>query len=425
MLQTLRDSLKVEELRKKLIFTFLMLLLFRLGNSIPVPFVNTDILAGIFEQSQGNGLAFLNLLSGGALGQFSIFALSIYPYITSSIIIQLLTVAIPQLEELSKEGEEGRRKIQYLTKIGAVLLAAVQAFGTTNTLFASAIAANGALERISIILVLVAGTMFLVWLSDLITEKGIGNGTSMLIFVGIVSRLPSAILSWGQGTIAGLIHPVKTILMLVIVILVIAGVVLINKGERRINVQYAKRVVGRKMYGGQSTHIPVKVNMGGVMPVIFASSLLSLPSIIGFFIGGSFQDFVTKYFSGQMMPGILINNIMSVILIIVFAFFYTMMQFNTVEYSKNLQQQGGFIPGIRPGRPTSDYLSKVAMRVTVIGAFSLAVLHVLPTVLSAIFKLNISFGGTAIIIVVGVILDTFQELESMMLIRHYKGFLSK
>lgn len=425
MLQTLRDSLKVEELRKKLIFTFLMLLLFRLGNSIPVPFVNTDILAGIFEQSQGNGLAFLNLLSGGALGQFSIFALSIYPYITSSIIIQLLTVAIPQLEELSKEGEEGRRKIQYLTKIGAVLLAAVQAFGTTNTLFASAIAANGALERISIILVLVAGTMFLVWLSDLITEKGIGNGTSMLIFVGIVSRLPSAILSWGQGTIAGLIHPVKTILMLVIVILVIAGVVLINKGERRINVQYAKRVVGRKMYGGQSTHIPVKVNMGGVMPVIFASSLLSLPSIIGFFIGGSFQDFVTKYFSGQMMPGILINNIMSVILIIVFAFFYTMMQFNTVEYSKNLQQQGGFIPGIRPGRPTSDYLSKVAMRVTVIGAFSLAVLHVLPTVLSAIFKLNISFGGTAIIIVVGVILDTFQELESMMLIRNYKGFLSK
>lgn len=425
MFQTLRDSLKVEEIRKKLTFTFLMLLLYRLGNSIPVPFVNTDILASIFEQTQGNGLAFLNLLSGGALGQFSIFALSIYPYITSSIIIQLLTVAIPQLEELSKEGEEGRQKIQYLTKILAVVLAAVQAIGITNTLFSNAIVANGFFERISIILVLVAGTMFLVWLSDLITEKGIGNGTSMLIFIGIVSRLPQAFLSWGQGTLAGLISPIKLILMIIIILVVISGVVLISKGERRINVQYAKRVVGRKMYGGQSTHIPVKVNMSGVMPVIFATSLMTLPSILGFIIGGGFQNFVNKYLSGQSTPGLIITNIIAVILIIVFAFFYTLVQFNTVEYSKNLQQQGGFIPGIRPGRPTSDYLSRVSNRVTLVGAVSLAILHLLPAILSAIFKLNINFGGTAIIIVVGVILDTFQQLESMLLIRHYKGFLNK
>lgn len=425
MLQTLRDSLKVEEIRKKLVFTFLMLLLYRLGNSIPVPFVNTDILASIFEQTQGNGLAFLNLLSGGALGQFSIFALSIYPYITSSIIIQLLTVAIPQLEELSKEGEEGRQKIQYLTKILAVVLAAVQAIGITNTLFSQAIVANGVFERISIILVLVAGTMFLVWLSDLITEKGIGNGTSMLIFIGIVSRLPQAFLSWGQGTLAGYINPIKPILMIAIILVVVAGVVLISKGERRVNVQYAKRVVGRKMYGGQSTHIPVKVNMSGVMPVIFATSLMTLPSILGFIIGGGFQNFVNKYLSAQQMPGIIITNIIAVILIIVFAFFYTLVQFNTVEYSKNLQQQGGFIPGIRPGRPTSEYLARVSNRVTLVGAVALAILHLLPAILSGIFKLNINFGGTAIIIVVGVILDTFQQLESMLLIRHYKGFLNK
>ena len=425
MLQTIRDSLKIEEIRKKLIFTFLMLVLFRLGNSIPVPFVNTDILASIFEQTQGNGLAFLNFLSGGALGQFSIFALSISPFITSSIIVQLLTIAIPQLEELSKEGEEGRKKIQYLTKIVAILLAAVQAIGITNTLFARAIAANGPLERISIILVLMAGTMFLIWLSDLITEKGIGNGTSMIIFVGIVSRLPQAILSWGQGVFAGLINPVSAILMVVIILLVVAGVVLLSKGERRINVQYAKRVVGRKMYGGQSTHIPVKVNMSGVMPVIFATSLMSLPSIIGFFIGGGFQEFINNFTSGKNIFGLITTNVLTVALIILFAFFYTLVQFNTVEYSKNLQQQGGFVPGIRPGRPTSDYLGRVANRVTFIGAIALAILYILPTILSAIFKLNISFGGTAIIIVVGVILDTIQELESMLLIRHYKGFLNK
>lgn len=425
MLKTLRDAWKVEEIRKRIIFTFLMLVLFRLGNTIPVPFVNIDILAGIFSQTQGDLLAFLNLLSGGALGQFSIFALSIYPYITSSIIIQLLTIAIPQLEELSKEGEEGQKKIQYLTKILAVVLAAVQAIGITNTLFARAIVAHGFLQRMAIILVLVAGTMFLVWLSDLITEKGVGNGTSMLIFVGIVSRLPSTVIAWTQGTIQGMINPLKTLLMLVIVLVTVAGVVLISKGERRIHVQYAKRVVGRKMYGGQATHIPVKVNMSGVMPVIFATSLMSLPQILGFFAGDGVRNFVTKYLSGQMMPGIIITNIIVVVLIIVFAFFYTMIQFNTVEYAKNLQQQGGFIPGIRPGRPTSEYLSRIANRITLIGAIALAILHLLPTILSAIFGLNISFGGTSIIIVVGVILDTINELDSMLLIRNYKGFLNK
>ena len=425
MFQTLKNAWKVEEIRKKLIFTLLMLVVFRLGNAIPVPFVDRAMLAQLFEYTEGNILSFMNLLTGGALGEFTIFAMSIYPYITASIILQLLTIAIPRLEELSKEGEAGQKKIQQYTKIGAIFLGVFQALGTTNTLFANAIVAKGFLEQASIIIVLIAGTMFLVWLGDLITEKGIGNGISMLIFAGIISRLPHAVIGWGQAVLNGVVNPIKVILMLIIVVIVVAGVVLIAEGERRINVQYAKRVVGRKMYGGQATHIPIKVNMGGVMPVIFTSSLLSLPSTLGMLFGGGFKAFTDKYFSMAQFPGILIINVLAVILIILFAFFYTAIQFNTVEYSKNLQQQGGFIPGIRPGRPTSDFMSRISNRITFIGAISLAILYVLPTILSAIFKLNISFGGTAIIIVVGVVLETFKQMESMLLMRHYKGFLNK
>lgn len=425
MFQTLKNAWKVDEIRKKLIFTLLMLVIFRLGNAIPVPFVDRNVLSQLYQYTEGNLLSFMNLLTGGALGEFTIFAMSIYPYITASIILQLLTIAIPRLEELSKEGEAGQKKIQQYTRIGAVALGIFQALGISGKLFARAVVAKGFLEQASIIVVLIAGTMFLVWLGDLITEKGIGNGISMLIFAGIISRLPHSFIYWTQGVIQGKINPINAILMLIIVVVVVAGVVIIAEGERRINVQYAKRVVGRKMYGGQATHIPIKVNMGGVMPVIFTSSLLQLPSMLGMLIGGGFEGFVTKYFSPQQNPGIIITNILAVILIILFAFFYTAIQFNTVEYSKNLQQQGGFIPGIRPGRPTSDYMGKISNRITFIGAIALAILYVLPTILSAIFKLPISFGGTAIIIVVGVVLETFKQMESMLLMRHYKGFLNK
>ncbi|MDO5718193.1 MAG: preprotein translocase subunit SecY [Tissierellia bacterium] len=425
MLQTLRNAWKVKEIRKKLIFTMLMLVIFRLGNTIPVPFVNREALAQIFQQGEGSLLSFMNLLTGGALGQFTVFAMSIYPYITASIILQLLTVAIPRLEELSKEGEAGQKKIQQYTKIGAVILGAFQALGIAKKLFAYAIVAKGFLEQASIIIVLIAGTMFLVWLGDLITEKGIGNGISILIFVGIISRLPHSVYAWIRGVMAGQIHPVKAILMVIIAFLIVAGVVLIAEGERRINVQYAKRVVGRKMYGGQATHIPIKVNMGGVMPVIFASSLLAVPQTIGMLVGGKFGAFSDKYLSLGGYPGVYIMSILGVILIILFAFFYTAIQFNTVEYSKNLQQQGGFIPGIRPGRPTSEYMSRISNRITFVGAIALAILWIMPTLLSMIFKLRIGLGGTAIIIVVGVVLETFKQMESMLLMRHYKGFLNK
>lgn len=426
MLETLRNAWKVDEIRKKLIFTLAMLVIFRLGNAIPVPFVDTTIVSQIFEATGGGFLSLVNLFSGGALQQFSIFALSIYPYITSSIIIQLLTVAIPHLEELSKEGEAGRKKIQQYTKYLAILLAIFQAIAITNMLFSNAIVAQGPFERAAITIVLVAGHMFLVWLADLITEKGIGNGTSMLIFTGIISRLPVTFITWVQSVMAGQINPIIFILVIAIMILIVLGVVLITQGERRVNVQYAKRVVGRKMYGGQSTHIPIKVNMSGVMPIIFTSSILSLPYMIAGFMGENAVSTVSRWFSNQgAWQGALIYNILAVVMIIFFAYFYNAMQFNTVEYAKNLQQQGGFIPGIRPGRPTSEHLDKIVTRITLVGAIALAILYVLPTILSAIFNLNIDFGGTSIIIVVGVVLDIVQELESMLLMRHYKGFLNR
>lgn len=422
MFKTFNNALKVKEIRQRLLFTLLMIVVFRLGNAIPVPFVDSSILKGIFNQMGGNILSFMDLLSGGSLGKFSIFALSIYPYITSSIILQLLTYAIPSLEELSKEGEAGQKKIQMYTRYGAVILSVLEGIAISNTLFAQAIVAKGFIQEAAIILVVVAGSMFLVWLGDLITEKGIGNGISILIFIGIVSRLPHTARLWGKGVINGTINPIKAILILATILLVIVGVILISEGERRITVQYAKRVVGRKMYGGQSTHIPMKVNMGGVMPIIFASSLLALPQTLGLLIGGGFRTFADKYFSMSMMPGVVIMNVLAVLLIFVFAYFYTAIQFNVVEYSKNLQQQGGFIPGIRPGRPTGEYMNRILTRITFVGALALAILYVLPTILSAIFSLNIQFGGTSIIIVVGVVLETFRQMESMLLMRHYKGF---
>lgn len=423
MISTLRDAWKVPEIRKKITFTMLMLFIFRLGSNIPVPYMNTAAIQEIFQSSEGGLLQFLDLMAGGTFSNFSIFATNIYPFITASIIMQLLTIAIPRLEELSKEGEEGRKVIGRYTRYAAVILATIQAFGYTFGLFSNALETTSNLQNAIVIITLVAGTSFLIWIGDLITEKGIGNGISMIIFVGIISRLPAEVLKIGQLVVARSLSIIKVLIFGLVLLSIIAIVVALQEGERKVNVQYAKRVVGRKMYGGQSTHIPVKVSMAGVMPVIFASSLLALPQTVSLFFSGGGAAWIEKWLTPQGSIGIWVYSILNVILIMFFTYFYTAIQFNTVEYAKNLQQNGGFIPGIRPGRPTSEFLNKVVSRITFVGGLSLAVIASLPIILSKLFGMNVNFGGTAVIIVVGVALETVKQLESQMLMRHYKGFL--
>jgi len=400
-----------------------MLLVFRLGSSVPVPGMDKQKIAEMFERASGGILDFLDLMSGGTFSNFSIFALNIYPYVTASIIIQLLTIAIPRLEELAKEGEEGRKKITQITRYTTIGLALIQAIGITIGFFDQAIIDRSFWPITTVVITLTAGTAFLMWLGEQITEKGIGNGISLIIFVGIISRIPSEIVKTISLYKVGEIKIIGIILFLLFALLIIAIVIALQEGERRVPVQYAKRVVGRKMYGGQSTHIPIKVSMAGVIPVIFASSLLAFPQTIALFFKGEPSAWVTKYLTPQGTVGAWIYTILNILLIVFFTYFYTAIQFNTVEYAKNLQQQGGFIPGIRPGKPTSEYLNKVISRLTFVGAIALAAIASLPIVLSKIFKLNINFGGTAIIIVVGVALETVKQIEAQMMMRHYKGFL--
>lgn len=424
MLSTLKNAWRIPEIRKKLVFTLLMLLVFRLGSSIPVPYMNKQVIRDIFQASQGGILEFLDLMGGGTFSNFSIFATNIYPYITASIVIQLLTIAIPRLEELAKEGEEGSKKIAKYTRYAAIVLALIQAIGYTLGLFSSALETTSVLQTSIVIISLVAGTAFLIWLGDMITEKGIGNGISLIIFVGIISKLPTDIINSIGLIRVGELNIIKALIFSIVFLVIIALVVALQEGERRVPVQYAKRVVGRKMYGGQSTHIPVKVSMAGVMPVIFASSLLAFPQTIALFTKGAPSEWITKFLTPAGSVGIWIYSILNIVLIMFFTYFYTAIQFNTVEYAKNLQQNGGFIPGIRPGRPTSEYLNKVVTRITFVGGLSLAVLASLPIILSKIFGMQVNFGGTAVIIVVGVALETVKQIEAQMLMRHYKGFLN-
>lgn len=424
MLTTLRNAWKIPDIRKKISFTLIMLLVFRLGSAIPVPFMDKAAIAQLFAASDGGILQFLDLMAGGTFSQFSIFATNIYPYITASIVIQLLTIAIPKLEELAKEGEEGKKKITKYTRYGAMVLAGIQAIGYTFGLFSSALepGATG-LQKTIVIISLIAGTAFLMWIGELITAKGIGNGISLIIFVGIISKLPGEIFKIFQLVSTGELNIIKVLVFGLVFLVIIALVIALQEGERRIPVQYAKRVVGRKMYGGQSTHIPVKVSMAGVMPVIFASSLLALPQTIALFSKGGASEWITKWLTPQGSIGIWVYTIFNIVLIMFFTYFYTAIQFNTVEYAKNLQQNGGFVPGIRPGRPTSEHLNKVVTRITFVGGMSLAILASSPIILSKLFNMNVNFGGTAIIIVVGVALETVKQIESQMLMRHYKGFL--
>ncbi|MFA5383720.1 MAG: preprotein translocase subunit SecY [Eubacteriales bacterium] len=418
MINSLMSALKIGDLRQKLLFTLLMLFVFRLGAHVPVPGINTEVFSNMV--SQGALFGFFDVISGGAFKKFSVFAMSITPYINASIIMQLLTVVIPHLERLAKEGEEGRRKITQYTRYLTVVLAFVQAIGMSVALKNAFI--KPSLEQYLLVsLTLTAGTAFLMWIGEQITEKGIGNGISLLIFAGIVSRVPSGVVRTVEYIQAGTINYFNLILLVVIGALVIAGIVLINEGQRRIPVQYAKRVVGRRVYGGQSTHIPLRVNQAGVIPVIFASSILMFPQqLVQWFSSGNISAWYTTYFEW----GTFLHTIIYALLVIGFTFFYTTVIMNPSDVAENIKKYGGFIPGIRPGRPTAEYISKVMNKVTLVGAVFLAVIAILPNfVLMATRIPNVYFGGTALLIVVGVALDTMKQIESQMLMRSYHGFI--
>ncbi len=423
MLRTLGQAWKVPDMRKKIVFTLLMLVVFRLGANIPVPGMDRTTLAQAFDQGQGLFEMF-NLFSGGAFQNFTIFALSITPYITASIIFNLLTISIPALEAISKEGTEGKKKIAQYTRYLTVVLALLQAVGLTVGLFRSALVSKDAFSIIVIILTLTAGTAFLMWLGEQINENGVGNGISLIIFAGIISRAPTAIHNAWLAYESDEVGLLALVLFCVFALVVIVGVVLVQQGQRRIPVQYAKRVVGRKMYGGQNTHIPIKVNQAGVIPVIFALALLQFPLTIAMFLPNTgFTDFVEKYLSPSGNPGMLVYAAFNVILIIFFTYFYTAVTFNPVEVADNMRANGGFVPGIRPGKTTVEYLNRVMMRVTFVGAIFLAVIATLPTLLTHFTALQIGFGGTSLLIAVGVGLDTMKQIESQMVMRNYKGFL--
>ena len=423
MLETLRNAWKVKEIRNKILFTVFIILIFRVGSVIPVPYIDVAALKAANETGATNEFfSYLSILTGGGLEYGAIFAMSVTPYINSSIIIQLLCVAIPYLERLQKEGEEGQKKLAQITRYTTVLLALIQGtayfFYLKNSNYFSVSGGAGSFAAFVIVLAFAAGSALVMWLGEQIDVKGIGNGISILLFAGILSRGPQAfeylIMNWE-------LHKVAVIGIVLLFLAVIVFVVWMTEAERRVPVQYAKRVVGNKMYGGQNTHIPIKVNMSGVMPIIFASSILMLPTMILSFMRNT-ESFWYKALSLFSVQGIF-YAVIYFLLIIGFAYFYATIQFNPVEMANNLRKQGGAIPGIRPGKPTSDFISKILSRITLMGALFLSVIAILPIVIGSVGTINISLGGTSMLIMVGVALDTVRNLESQMMMRHYKGFL--
>ncbi len=443
MIQTLRNAWKVTELRNKILFTIFALLIFRVGCAIPVPFINTELLSQYMSASSASILSLLNVMSGDAFAQATVFALSIQPYINSSIIIQLLTIAIPALERLAKEGgEEGKKKIAAITRYATVAIALIQAFGYyTMIKYYGVLATDSVWAAIVIIAAFTAGSAFVMWLGEQITEFGIGNGISIILFAGILSRGPAMVTTmvtgvrnWAAGNTSETVlsmHPVFIPLIVIGMLLLVLFVVFVSNAERRIPVQYAKRVVGRKMYGGQSTHLPIKVNMSGVMPIIFAQAIASIPATIGMFVpsaqteGSGWYNFLEAFDSTGW-----IYSLVYFLLIVLFSYFYNTIQFNPVEVSNNLKKNGGFVPGFRPGKPTGDFLQKVVSRITLIGALYLAIVALLPAITGGIMAAcgstvgsRLAIGGTSVIIVVGVALETVKQLEAQLMMRHYKGFL--
>ncbi len=425
---TLRNAWHIKDIRRKLLFTLAMLLVYRLGSFVPVPGIDSSwIRENILGGQQGGGGLFglFNVFTGGALSKFSVFAMGIMPYINASIIMQLLQVVIPKFEEWAKEGAEGRKKLTQISRYGTIVLALIQSFGMSMA-FRQAISVSKSanpsgyyMTLVIMVLSLTAGTAFLMWLGEKITEKGIGNGISMIIFASIISQLPVSIVQAYALLKAGEINIINILVILILAVLVIAGMVYVSEGERRIPVQYAKRVIGRKMYGGASTHIPLKVNQAGVIPVIFATSLLMLPQTIGQF----WDNRILQKIAGFFTMGTWSGTLLAAILIIFFAYFYTAITVNPSELADNMRKNGGFIPGIRPGHPTSSYIMRILNRITLVGALFLAVIVALPYVIEGMVGMNIGIGGTSLLIVIGVALETMKQIESQMLMRHYKGFM--
>ena len=432
MLETIRNAWKIPELRKKLLMTAFIILIFRLGNNIPVPYVDTALLSNYFASSSATILGMMNVMSGGAFGRATLLALGIQPYINSSIIIQLLTIAIPALERLAKDGgEDGKKKIAAITRYATVAIGLLQAFGYYMLCRSqNFLTDTGVLPAIVVILVFTAGSAFTMWLGEQITEFGIGNGISVILFAGIISRVPTAVFAlytgiynWvtgATGTNVLRIHPVGAVGIVLGMLALVVFVVFITLAERRLPVQYAKRVVGRKMMGGNSTNIPMKVNMSGVMPIIFAQTIASIPATIA--------AFVPKWQNSAFMRAFdttsVIYCVVYFLLIIGFSYFYATIQFNPVEVANNLKKQGGFIPGFRPGRPTVEFISKVLNKITMFGALYLSVIAILPIVTGAVIGASyLAIGGTSVMIVVSVALETQKALEAQMMMRHYKGFL--
>ncbi len=420
MLNSFRQAFKVGDLRKKLLFTLFMLLVFRFGAHIPVPGVLPDALEQLLK---GQLFGFFDIISGGAFKRFSIFAMSITPYINASIIMSLLKVIVPKLEQLSKEGEEGNKKIAQYTRYGTVVLALIQSIGMAVALGkANALINPGIGSYIIIAISLTAGTAFLMWIGEMITEKGIGNGISLIIFAGIVSRLPSQISGVGQELAGGLIGTFNILLFIVLALAIIVAIIAVNEGQRRLPVQYAKRVVGRKVYGGQSTFLPLKVNAAGVIPIIFAMSLMMFPATIGAWMNpnSGFNQFLNTYFNF----GSVAYNMVYFLLIVFFTYFYVAIIFNPSDVAENIKKYGGFIPGIRPGRPTAEFIDRILSRLTLCGGIFLGLIAILPNfVIGLTGVTSLWFGGTALLIVVGVALDTMKQIESHLLVRSYEGFV--
>lgn len=416
MLGALRNAFKIEDLRRKMLFTLAMLLVYRIGSFIPAPGIDARGLAA--RMGEGSVFGLLDLFTGGALSRFTIFALGVNPYITASIVLQLLTVVIPHLEELAKEGIEGRKKMAQYTRWGTLVLGVIQAYGTL--LYVREFVINpGLASTLLIITTLTAGTMFLMWLGEKISEEGIGNGISLLIFFGIVARLPATAYSIAQALGEGGVSIFAVLIFIAVAVLLIAGVVVIQQAQRRIPVQYAKRVVGRRLYGGQSTHIPLRINHAGVIPVIFASSVLAFPLTLFQLVPA-----LSKY-SNYLRYGSFWYALVYVLLIVFFTYFYTAITFNSVQVADNMKKYGGFIPGLRPGRATAEYLERVLSRLTLVGALFLAGIAVAPFLITGIFKFQgFYFGGTSLLIMVGVALDTMMQIEAQLLMRRYEGFIS-
>jgi preprotein translocase subunit SecY len=416
---------KIPELKRRLLVTFLLLGVYRVGAHVPVPGIDASALASLFS-GQGNILGLIDMFAGGALRRMSVFALGIMPYISASIILQLLTVVSPTLEKLSKEGEQGRKKIIQYTRYGTVVLSVIQGSGIavglenmTGPAGASVVIGPGWGFRLTTVITLTAGTAFIMWLGEQITERGIGNGISLIIFAGIVAGLPGAVYNTGRLLKAGQLNLFLVLILLVVIVGVVFFIVWVERAHRRIPVQYAKRVVGRKVYGGQSTHLPLKVNTPGVIPPIFASSLLMFPTTVGQFIDHPWVQTATAW----LAPGMILHDALYVVLIFFFAYFYTAVTFNPVDVADNMKKYGGYIPGIRPGQRTSEYIDKVLSRLTFWGALYLSFICVLPTILISRFGVPFYFGGTGLLIVVGVAIDTVAQIETHLITRHYEGLM--